>query len=121
VHIWYAKSRFISQLPSLYSKMFIAQCFVPQTWLVCGSLTNTDSYTWSCYAACQNVRNRNLSILGRSPLRVKALFIGQACVSTYGKPRITNSVCAFLMEREWTGDGLCSSQSYGVREPGIVS
>eukprot|EP00884_Botryococcus_braunii_P004619 jgi/Botrbrau1/14158/Bobra.182_3s0098.1 len=50
-------------------------------------------------SACQNVRNRNLSILGRSGLRLQALYIGQATNSTYGKPRITNSAmtCIAMM------------------------
>ena len=43
---------------------------------------------------CQNVRNRNLAILSKSGLNLKRLAIGHAFPISYGKPRITNQVCA---------------------------
>ncbi len=43
---------------------------------------------------CQNVRNRNLAILSKSGLNLKKLAIGHASPISYGKPRITNQVCA---------------------------
>ena len=43
-------------------------------------------------AGCQNMRNRNLSLLARRHLKLKSIAIGHASAFAYGKPRITNQV-----------------------------
>ncbi|KAK9802590.1 hypothetical protein WJX73_009243 [Symbiochloris irregularis] len=49
-------------------------------------------------SGCQNVRNRNVTILARSSLRLRSLCIGHASTMAYGKPRITNQALASVAE-----------------------
>lgn len=68
--------------------MSLLLSFLPQA-----DLLRKKSYpSWPVLAGCQNVRNRNMSVLVRGNLRLRALYIGQATQQVYGKPRITNQV-----------------------------
>lgn len=57
---------------------------------------NTECVYIVC-AGCQNVRNRNVTILARSSLKLRSLSIGHSSTMAYGKPRITNQARAATM------------------------
>ncbi|KAK9868225.1 hypothetical protein WJX84_006513 [Apatococcus fuscideae] len=50
------------------------------------------------FSSCQNMRNRNLSLLARRNLKLRSIAIGHASAYAYGKPRITNQALSSLAQ-----------------------